>query len=374
MAELTRFEMRLPAALISQELPEPRVARILERGQYDKPGEQVTPRTPSFLPPLSHAGERPNRMDLARWIVDPGHPLTARVTVNRFWQQLLGAGIVRTPGDFGSQGEPPTHPELLDWLASEFVRTGWDVKALVRLIVTSRTYRQSASVDGAVLEADPTNRWLARASRLRLDGEVLRDQALVLGGLLRPEIGGPPVKPYQPINIWEPVAYSDSNTKSYVPDHGDALYRRSLYTFVKRTAPAPAMANFDAPSRELFCVVRGRSNTPLQALQLMNDVQHVEAARAFAERLLRRPGDDDARLAYAFSCTTARHPENTELEVLRAQLADHRRRYAASPAEAARVVTNGESLPDSGLPLAELAAWTMVGNLVLNLDEAVTRN
>jgi hypothetical protein len=374
MAELTHFEMRLPAALISQELAEPRVARILERGQYDKPGEQVSPGTPSFLPALRQAGDRPNRLDLARWLVDPEHPLTARVTVNRFWQQLLGAGIVRTPGDFGSQGEPPTHPELLDWLASEFVGTGWDVKALVRLIVTSRTYRQSAAVEAGMLEADPSNRWLARASRLRLDGEVLRDQALALGGLLRPEIGGPPVKPYQPINIWEPVAYSDSNTKSYVPDHGDALYRRSLYTFVKRTAPAPAMANFDAPSRELFCVVRGRSNTPLQALQLMNDVQHIEAARAFAERLLRRPGNDDTRLVYAFRSTTARQPESNELGVLRAQLAEHRRRYAASPAEAARVITNGESLPDSSLPLAELAAWTMVGNLVLNLDEAVTRN
>jgi hypothetical protein len=374
MAELTRFEMQLPAALISQELPEPRVARILERGQYDKPGEAVTAATPAFLPPLTRAGPRPTRLDLARWLVDPAHPLTARVTVNRFWQQLIGAGIVRTPGDFGSQGEPPTHPELLDWLAREFVRSGWDVKALVRLIVTSRTYRQSAAVDPAVLEADPSNRWLAHAARLRLDGEVLRDQALALGGLLRPELGGPPVKPYQPINIWEPVAYSDSNTKAYVQDHGEALYRRSLYTFVKRTAPAPAMANFDAPSRELFCVVRGRSDTPLQALQLMNDVQHIEAARGLAQRLLHRPGDDDARLTYAFRATTGRRPEADELKVLRTQLADHRRRYSASAADAARVVTNGESLPDSTLPLPELAAWTMIGNLVLNLDEAVTRN
>lgn len=374
MAELIHYEMRLPAALISQELAEPRPAHILQRGQYDKPGELVTAATPAFLPPLRTTGPRPTRLDLARWLIDPAHPLTARVTVNRFWQQLFGAGIVRTPGDFGSQGEPPTHPELLDWLAGEFVRSGWDVKALVRLMVTSRTYRQGAAADPTLLEADPANRWLARAARLRLDGEVLRDQALGLGGLLRPEIGGPPVKPYQPINIWEPVAYSDSNTKSYVQDHGDALYRRSLYTFVKRTAPAPAMANFDAPSREMFCVGRGRSNTPLQALQLMNDVQHIEAARGFAERLLRRPGDDDARLTYAFRCTTARRPERDELAVLRAQLADHRRRYAASIAEAARVVTNGESLPDSTLPLPELAAWTMIGNLVLNLDEAVTRN
>jgi hypothetical protein len=223
MAELTQFEMRLPAAPISQELPEPRAAHILERGQYDKPGAQVYACTPAFLPPLRLAGERPTRLDLARWLVDPAHPLTARVAVNRFWQQLLGAGIVRTPGDFGSQGEPPTHPELLDWLAGEFVRSGWDVKALVRLIVTSRTYRQSSAADPALLGMDPANRWLARAARPRLEGEVLRDQALALGGLLRSEIGGPPVKPYQPINIWEPVAYSDSNTKSYVQDHGDAL-------------------------------------------------------------------------------------------------------------------------------------------------------
>jgi hypothetical protein len=259
-------------------------AHILIRGQYDKPGDLVEPATPAFLPPLAKSGERATRLDLARWIVDPKNPLTARVAVNRLWTQVFGLGLVRTPADFGVQGEPPTHPQLLDWLASEFVRTGWDTKKLVKLFLTSRTYRQQSRVSPELLAADPENKLWARQSRHRLDAEELRDQALAIGGLLRPEIGGPPVRPYQPGNIWEPVAYSGSNTKTYVQDHGDALYRRSLYTFWKRTAPAPSMATFDAPSREAFCIARGRSNTPLQALALMNDVQQFEAARGFAER------------------------------------------------------------------------------------------
>jgi hypothetical protein len=296
------------------------------------------------------------------------------VTVNRFWQQLLGAGLVRTPGDFGAQGDPPTHPELLDWLASEFMTSGWDVKHLVRLIVTSRTYRQDSRVDAALLELDPANKLLARGPRLRLDGEVLRDQALAVSGLLRPEIGGAPVRPYQPINIWEPVAFGGSNTKTYVQDHGDALYRRSLYTFWKRTAPAPAISTFDAPSRENLCVVRGRSNTPLQALALMNDVQHFEAARALAERLLAQPGNDDQRLALAFRSVTARVPDRTERTLLAEALATHRTHFAADPTAAAKILTNGESKALAAQPAPEIAAWTLVANLILNLDEAVTRN
>ncbi|MFM9090159.1 MAG: DUF1553 domain-containing protein, partial [Verrucomicrobiota bacterium] len=237
MAEQIAYEQRLPLSPISRELAEPRPAHVLKRGQYDQPGELVTPATPSFLPPLQARGARPDRLDLARWLVDARHPLTSRVTVNRFWGQLFGAGLVRTPADFGLQGEPPTHPELLDWLAAEFQAGGWDVKALVRLLVTSRTYRQDARVAPALLEGDPENRLLGRGPRLRLDAEVLRDQALALGGLLRPEIGGAPVRPYQPVNIWEPVAFGGSNTKVYVQDQGAALYRRSLYTFWKRAAP-----------------------------------------------------------------------------------------------------------------------------------------
>ena len=374
LSEEIHYELTFPATLISRELPEPHPAHILLRGQYDKPGDLVTPATPAFLPPLASAGPRPTRLDLARWLVSEKNPLTARVTVNRFWQQLLGAGLVRTPADFGAQGEPPTHSELLDWLAGEFIRTGWDVKALVRLIVTSRTYRQSSDVSPALLELDPFNKLLARGPRLRLDGEVLRDQALALGGLLVPVIGGPPVRPYQPINIWEPVAFGGSNTKTYVQDHGAALYRRSLYTFWKRTAPAPAMSTFDAPSRETFCTGRGRSDTPLQALALMNDVQQFEAARAFAEKLLAEKSTDTRRLALAFRTVTAREPDATERALLSETLATHRAHFAADPAAAEKILTNGESKSASPAPAPEVAAWTMVANLLLNLDEAVTRN
>ena len=374
MAEQVHYEMTFPISPVSAERAEPLPAHVLIRGQYDKPGERVQPATPAFLPPITASGERITRLDFAKWLVSPKHPLTSRVAVNRFWQQLFGAGLVRTPTDFGAQGEPPTHPELLDWLASEFMRTGWDVKQLVRLLVTSRTYRQDSAVPPKLLELDPENKLLARASRLRLDAEVLRDQALALSGLLRPEIGGPPVHPYQPVNIWEPVAFGGSNTKTYVQDHGDALYRRSLYTFWKRTAPAPSMSTFDAPSRENFCVGRPRSNTPLQALALMNDVQHFEAARAFAERLLLRTSSEPARLTYAFRCATSRTPTKPEHSLLAETLATHRAHYEKNAEAAARVITNGESKPNALLPVPEFAAWTMVANLLLNLDETVVRN
>jgi mono/diheme cytochrome c family protein len=374
LAEQVHYESTLPVTPISQELAVPMPAHVLLRGQYDKPGELVQPATPAFLPPLVAAGPRATRLDLAHWLVDPRNPLPARVTVNRFWQQLCGAGIVRTPGDFGTQGEAPTHPELLDWLAAEFVRSGWDVKALVRLVVTSSTYRQDSRVGAALLERDPANKLLAHGPRFRLDAEELRDQALALGGLLLPAIGGPPVHPYQPVNIWEPVAYGESNTKNYVQDHGDALYRRSLYTFLKRTAPAPAMSTFDAPSRENVCTGRGRSTTPLQALALMNDVQHFEAARAFAQRLLARLGRDEDRLAYAFRSATARSPSRDERTLLSAALSTQRQHFAAAPEEARKVITNGESKPSAAYPAPEFAAWTMVANLLLNLDETVTRN
>ncbi|PHX84731.1 MAG: hypothetical protein CK538_10480 [Opitutia bacterium] len=395
LAEQIHYELKYPMTLVSGERAEPLPAHILIRGQYDKPGDLVEPATPSFLPPLRRSGmgvspmipnpggtgvppvglsPRPTRLDLARWIVDPKNPLTARVTVNRFWQQLFGAGLVRTPGDFGVQGDAPTHPELLDWLAAEFVRSGWDVKHLVHLIVTSRTYRQSSDATPALLELDPADRLLARAPRLRLDGEVLRDQALVLSGLLVPTLGGAPVRPYQPINIWEPVAFGGSNTKTYVRDDGPALYRRSLYTFWKRTAPAPAFATFDAPSRETFCPGRGRSNTPLQALALMNDVQQFEAARAFAENLLAENSTDAPRLVAAFRAVTAREPDAAERNLLTTSLATHRTHYAKNPDAAEKILTNGASKSNSTAPALEIAAWTMVANLLFNLDETITRN
>ncbi len=374
LSEQIHYELTYPSTLISRERDEPLPAHILVRGQYDKPGDKVEAATPAFLPPAVKAGERVSRLDFARWLVDPKHPLTSRVTVNRFWQQLFGAGLVRTPGDFGVQGEMPTHPELLDWLATDFMQSGWDVKRFVRQVVTSRTYRQDSVVTPALLELDPANKLLARGPRLRLDAEVLRDQALAIGGLLNPQMGGAPVRPYQPTNIWEPVAFGGSNTKTYVQDKGPALYRRSLYTFWKRTAPAPSMSTFDAPSRENFCVGRTRSNTPLQALALMNDVQQFEAARGFAERMLRQTSSEQERLSHAFQCVTARAPAPDELKLLADTLASHRAHYARHTEAASQVIANGESKPASTLPVVEFASWTMVANLLLNLDETIVRN
>ncbi len=374
MAEQVHYEMTLPVTLVSGERAEPLPAHILIRGQYDKLGDKVEPATPAFLPPVEKSGERVTRLDFARWLVSPTHPLTSRVAVNRFWLQLFGAGIVRTPADFGVQGEPPTHPQLLDWLASEFMATGWDVKRLVRLLVTSHTYRQDSRATPERLEKDPANNLLARGPRRRLDAEVLRDQALAISGLLQPQMGGPPVRPYQPGNIWEPVAFGGSNTKVYTQDHGAALYRRSLYTFWKRTAPAPAMVTFDAPSRENYCVGRNRSNTPLQALALMNDVQQFEAARAFAERLLLRTSTESERLKYAFRCATARAPTDAEQVLLAETLATHRAHFTRHLEAASQVLANGESKPSALLPAGDFAAWTMIANLVLNLDETINRN
>ena len=307
-------------------------------------------------------------------MVDGKNPVPPRIAVNRIWQQVFGAGLVRTPADFGSQGDSPTHPALLDWLASEFIATGWNTKKMVRLLVTSRTYRQNSAATPALLELDPANKLLARGPRVRLDAEVLRDQALALGGLLVSTIGGPPVRPYQPINVWEPVAYPDSNTRFYTSDTGEALYRRSLYTFIKRNAPAPSLTTFDAPSREAFCPVRGHTNTPLQALALMNDVQQFEAARAFAEKLLARDETDPVRLAYAFRAVTARVPTAAERTLLADALAKQRTHFAADPAAAKQILTNGESKPTHNFPPVEFAAWTLVASLLLNLDETVTRN
>ena len=290
---------QIPATLVMADLPQPRQANVMVRGQYDKPGEPVVRAVPAAFHPLPKK-DAYDRRDLADWFLSPANPLTARVTVNRFWQQFFGTGLVKTSGDFGSQGEPPSHPELLDWLAVEFRETGWDMRKLVRSLVTSDAYRRSAALSPELLEKDPENRFLARGPRARLDAEVIRDQALFVGGLLSPRVGGKGVKPYQPDNVWEPVGFTGSNTARYVRDSGEALYRRSLYTFWKRTAPPPSMTAFDAPAREASCVRRERSNTPLQALALLNDVQHVEAARAFAQRILKEGGGDDAaRAAFA---------------------------------------------------------------------------
>ena len=373
----TDFDSSIPSTFVFRDLPQPRESFVMLRGQYNKPGEKVEPGVPAVLPPLVKdvPDRRANRLHLARWLVSPEHPLTARVAVNRIWQQLFGAGLVKTSYDFGSQGELPSHPELLDWLAIWYREHGWNTKALVRLMVTSATFRQTSKVTPELWKRDPENRLYARGPRLRLDAEQLRDNALFVSGLMNPVMGGKGVKPYQPPNIWEPVGFVGSNTSRYEQDHGPALYRRSLYTFFKRTAPPPFMTNFDAPNRESFCTRRERSDTPLQALQLMNDVQHFEAARALAERLLTEGGATPAeRIAYGYGVVLSRAPAADELAVVAEMLAKELARYQQNPEAAKQAVRNGESPPKAGLAEPELAAYTLVANLLLNLDETVTRN
>jgi hypothetical protein len=385
-AAVATFEDSIPGTMIFKDLDKPRESFVMLRGQYDKPGEKVEPNVPAIFPPLVKqavrsgdeppaADRRPNRLDLANWLVSAEHPLTARVTVNRFWQQFFGTGLVKTSYDFGTQGDLPSHPELLDWLAIWYRENGWDTKALVRLIVTSAAFRQSAQVTPELLRRDPDNRLLARGPRFRLDAEQVRDNALFVSGLINLEMGGRGVKSYQPPNIWEPVGYSDSNTRYYLQDHGDALYRRSIYAFLKRTAPPPFMSNFDAPNREQFCTKRERSNTPLQALQLLNDTQHFEAARAFGERLLTEGGESfDERLAFAYRVALSREPATAELATLRRAFEYYSQRYRDDVDAARKVVSVGESKPKSAHDVSELATYTLLANLILNLDETITRN
>jgi hypothetical protein len=291
------------------------------------------------------------------------------------WMHHFGQALVRTPDDLGVQCEPPSHPELLDWLAADFRDSGWDVKRLIRMMVTSSAFRQDAAVTPDLLARDPENRLHARGPRFRLDAEQIRDNALFVSGLMNFEMGGKGVNPYQPPNIWEPVGFVGSNTRIFKQDHGPALYRRSVYTFLKRTAPQPFMANFDAPSREQSCTRRERSNTPLQALQLMNDVQHVEAARALAERMMTEAGDKPVeRIAFAFRTVLARKPDEVELQIVTEQLDKHLSRYRADEAAAKQVIAHGESKARSDLSPPELAAYTLVANMVLNLDETLNRN
>jgi hypothetical protein len=365
--------------MVSRDLPTPRPAHILIRGAYDKLGEAVTADVPSALPPLP-AGAPRNRMALARWLVDPANPLTARVAVNRAWQHFFGRGLVATPEDFGAQGEFPTHPELLDWLAIDFVESGWDVKALHRALVTSATYRQSAHFDAHVSELDPRNKYLARAPRIRLDAEVLRDQALFVSGLLDETMGGPGVRPYQPIGIWEAVGYSGSNTVRYVQGPREHLHRRSLYTFWKRSAPPPLLTTFDAPSREACTLERERTNTPLQALAALNETTLVEAARFLAARVLTgADGGESERAARLFRLATGRTPDAVELGVLTRTLAALRADFEPDTARAKALLEVGDldlpgELLEGGVGASELAAWTMLASTVMNLDEVLVRN
>lgn len=375
--EKSRIESAIPLTFVMADLATPRESFVMLRGAYDKPGEKVTRDVPAFLPSLPEkANEQDyNRLDLANWLLSPEHPLTARVTVNRLWQQFFGTGLVETSEDFGTQGQPPSHPQLLDWLALQFIDDGWDMKKMVKRIVTSHTYRQSSRITPDMVARDPDNRLLARGPRLRLDAEVIRDQALFVSGRLVTTVGGAGVKPYQPENIWEPVAFGGSNTRYYQQGTGDDLYRRSIYTFLKRTAPAPFMSTFDAPNREQSCSRRGRSNTPMQALQLMNDVQHFEAARNLASRILHEGGDSDSeRITWAWRTVIARRPDSEESDLATQLLTHFRARYSTDTDAAAKLISNGESKPDDSIDQAELATWTMLSNLILNLDESVNKN
>ncbi len=370
-------ESAITSTFVFKDMTTPRDTFIAERGQYTKLGDKVEPSVPTAFSPFIKAkpDARATRLDLAHWLVSAQQPLTARVTVNRYWQQIFGIGLAKTSHDLGSQGEPPSHPELLDWLAVTFRESGWNVRQLIRSMVTSAAYKQQSIITPEALAQDQDNRLLARGPRLRLDAEQIRDNALFVSGLINLEVGGRGALTYQPPNIWEPVGYENSNTRYYLQQHGPALYRRSLYTFLKRTAPPPFMSNFDAPNREQSCTRRERSNTPMQALQLMNDVQHFEAARALAERVLgEAKKEDSSRLAWLFRTVLARSPDARETTLLLEALAKQRQLYQADPAAANQAIHTGESQPKDIAPAPETAAWTMLANLVLNLDETVTRN
>jgi hypothetical protein len=367
-AERQRYFDSIPTVMVMSE-GRPREAHILNRGAYDSPGEKVSPAVPSCLPPIDP--EWPNdRLGLARWLVSPSNPLTARVTVNRFWQMYFGAGLVKTTEDFGSQGEWPVNPELLDWLATEFMRTRWDLKALQKTIVMSATYRQSSKVTPELLQKDPENRLLARGPRLRLPPEMIRDQALAVSGLLVERTGGPSVKPYQPPGLWEELA----GGKGYVADRGEGLYRRSLYTYWKRTAPPPSIIVFDSPTRETCSVRESRTNTPLQALALMNEVGYVEASRKLAERMVSEGGRSVAeRLAYGFRLATTRPPQPAEMDLLRGAFDKFEARYHRDEKSAVKLLSHGDSPRKTGIKPRELAPYAGIANLLLNLDEVITK-
>ncbi len=379
----------IPSTMVMADMPQLRETNILIRGAYNKKGDKVTHGVPAALGGKLPEGAPVNRLSLAKWLVDPAHPLSSRVTVNRFWQQFFGRGLVKTSEDFGVQGEWPTHPELLDWLATEFqtptartpventeaaVPKNWDMRHILRLIVTSNTYRQSSHVSADLVKRDPENMLLARGPRFRFDAEVIRDAALFTSGLLVEKVGGKSVKTYQPDGLWEAVAFVGSTTSQFKRDSGEALYRRSMYTFWKRTSPPPQMTTFDAPSREVCTVRRPRTNTPLQALATMNDVQYVEASRHFARRMLLEGGSTyPDRLIHGFRLVTGRKPSPAELEVLVALFQEHHAHYQAKADEAVKLLSIGESKRDESLNASEYAAMTMVANLLLNLDETLTK-
>jgi hypothetical protein len=344
-------------------------AYVLFRGAYDQRRDKVNANTPAFLPPLPAEAPR-NRLGFAEWLLRPENPLTARVTVNRYWQELFGMGIVKTAGDFGVAGEAPSNPQLLDWLAVDFRENGWDVKRLFKLMVMSSTYRQSAVVSPEKLEKDPENRLLARGPRFRMDAEMIRDYALAASGLLVEKIGGPSTRPYQPPGIWNEVGMPEGDTRKYVQDHGDSLYRRSVYTFWKRQAPPASLEIFNAPSRESCTVRRDRTDTPLQALVTLNDPQFIEAARHLAQTSLEDKMDV---LDFMAERLLARPLTARERQIVQANAADLLAHYQADPQEAEQLLAVGESKPDPKIAPPTLAAYTMVANELMNLDEVLNK-
>ena len=369
--EREALEHSFPTVMVMAEMPQRRDTFILQRGEYNKPGEKVEPGLPAFLPPLP-AGAANNRLGLAQWLVSKDHPLTARVNINRYWQLLFGTGIVKTTEDFGNQGEWPSHPELLDWLATEFIESGWDLKHMMRLMLTSAAYRQDSRATAESIQRDPENRLLSRGPRLRLAAEEIRDQALFASGLLNAKLGGPSVKSYQPAGLWEEQSMQNMN---YSQDHGADLYRRALYIYWKRTIAPPMMVNFDASTRE-SCVVReSRTNTPLQALNLMNDTTFLEASRQIGRRMMEEGGaSDDGRLGFGFKLLLSRQPSPLELSILKSNLNYHRDYFASNPGRVNTYLAKGESAQTRALDPGEQAAFMAVASMLLNLDEAVTKD
>jgi len=370
--ERTEYYESLPKCLVSVSAPEKRVVRILPRGNWmDESGEVVRPAVPHYLPQPAVEGRELTRLDLAQWLVSRDNPLTARTTMNRLWKQFFGAGLSKVLSDLGAQGEPPANPALLDWLACEFMDSGWDLNHMVRTIVTSATYRQVSTAGPELWAADPDNREYARQSAFRLDAELIRDTALAASGLLVPTIGGPSVKPYQPDRYWENLNFPP---RDYVPDTGASQYRRGLYVWWQRTFLHPSLLAFDAPSREECAAERGRSNIPQQALVLLNDPTYVEAGRALAARVLRECGDTEERLVRAWQVVLQRNPRADELRVMRELLELQRRTYHADPQAAAALLQIGFAPVPADMDQVELAAWTHVARVLLNLHETITRS
>jgi hypothetical protein len=381
--------------MVMEEMEKPRDTFILVRGNFQQKGEKVTAAVPKVLFHGRPEDMPTNRLQLARWLVSTNHPLTARVTVNRFWQMFFGTGLVKSANDFGSQGNYPTHPELLDWLATEFMSGGhnssprfakdsgdssssvqaWDMKHILKLMVMSATYRQSSEVTPKMLERDSANRLLARGARFRMDAEMIHDNALAVSGLLTRKIGGESVRPYQPPGLWEAIGFGAGFTSQiYTQSKGDDLYRRAIYIYLKRSLPYPSLNTFDAPNREVCIVKRPRTTTPLQALVLMNDPVYVEAARALGQRILQEGiGDIRDKIEFAFRLTLTREPQKKELSLLEKIYREQLENFKNDPKAAKELISVGESACSENLDASELAAWTAIGNILLNLDETITK-